>query len=111
METTVNTEADRHVAQVLRDQFSEDQSRVDWDAVASAAISALVEYEDALNQQFLHDNPDILSDLPRVVVEQDLRKKIAADIRKIHCHFDGTSAIAFGAARELSALTALGDED
>lgn len=110
MESTVHTQADHEVARVLRAQF-QGRSEPDWDAVASSAINALMSYEDELNRQFLVDHPEVLASVPRVVVEADLRRQIASNIRKIHCHYQGVSAISFGSARELAALTAEGHED
>lgn len=110
MDSALHTDADKHVASVLSETF-QGRSDVDWERIAVTAIEALIEYEDELNRRFIDDHPEILRHIPRVVVESDLRQEIATSIRKIHCHFDGTSAIAFGAARELAALTAEANED
>jgi len=109
MEHLIVTESDNYVAQVLKESYS--LSAEDAQSLASTAISALFAYEEMLTEQFVQEHPDTLTQIPKVCVEADLRKDLSAKIRKIHCHFEGTSAIAFGAARELAAMTVDGDED
>lgn len=109
MEHSIVTEGDKYVAQVLKETHN--LSAEDAQSLASTAITALFTYEEILTEQFVEDHPDTLTKIPKFCFEADLRKDLAAKIRKIHCHFEGTSAIAFGAARELAAMTVDGDED
>jgi len=109
MEHTIVTDSDKYVAQVIKDRHN--LSEKDAQLLATTAINALFEYEEILTQRFVSEHPDTLTSIPKVCLEADLRRELSAKIRKIHCHFEGTSAIAFGAARELAALTVDGDED
>lgn len=109
MAHSIVTDGDKYVAQVLKETHS--LSDEDAQSLAFTAINALFAYEQTLAQQFMQDNPDTLTQIPKVCIEADLRKELAAKVRKIFCHFEGTSAIAFGAARELAAMTVAGDED
>ena len=105
MQTDIHTDADRHVADVLKRQF-QGRSVLDWDEVASAAIGALFEYEEELNEKYLLDHPQTKT---KIFDEAAIRRTIAAEIRSMLNIYGGTASATFALAREQAAKIALGD--